>query len=90
MLSDDFSLPAQVGMPFFTKAIFEPPVRVLYALLGVECLRAGEAAGLRWARVNFNGETLGRISVATSYDNDKTKTELGRFMPIHQPQCGWG
>jgi integrase len=59
------------------------PRRVLYALLSVGCLRLGEAAGLRWERVDLGYDTLGRMSVTTSYDNGKTKTATSRYMPVH-------
>lgn len=61
--------------------------RVLWGLLGVGCLRVGEAAGLRWARLDLGYEPLGRLSVVTSYDNDRTKTETERWMPVH-PSLG--
>jgi len=56
--------------------------RVWYGLLGLGMLRTGEAAGLRWARVQ-RGEPLGRLVVATSYDRGRTKTGAERWMPIH-------
>lgn len=56
--------------------------RVWYALLGLGMLRTGEAAGLRWARVQ-RGEPLGRLVVATSYDRGETKTGAERWMPTH-------
>lgn len=56
--------------------------RVWYALLGVGMLRTGEAAGLRWARVQ-RAEPLGRLVVATSYDKGHTKTDTDRWMPVH-------
>jgi integrase len=59
------------------------PRRIFYALAGVGCLRTGEAAGLRWGRVDLGFDTLGRISVLTSYDNGQTKTDTARHMPVH-------
>lgn len=56
--------------------------RVWYALLGLGMLRTGEAAGLRWSRVQ-RGEPLGRLVVATSYDRGSTKTGSERWMPVH-------
>jgi integrase len=56
--------------------------RVWYALLGLGMLRTGEAAGLRWSRVQ-RGEPLGRLVVATSYDEGRTKTGIERWMPVH-------
>lgn len=57
--------------------------RVLYGLLAVGMLRDGEAAGLRWRRVSLTPEPLGRITVVASYDQDTTKTDSERWMPIH-------
>ena len=37
----------ELSQLLFTESVPQPR-RVLYALLGVACLRAGEAAGLRW------------------------------------------
>jgi len=62
--------------------------RVLWGLLGVGCLRLGEAAGLRWGRLDLGYEPLGRLSVVTSYDHDKTKTETERWMPVHPALAG--
>jgi integrase len=56
--------------------------RVWYGLLGVGMLRTGEAAGLRWGKLQ-PAEPLGRIVVDTSYDRGRTKTEDERWMPIH-------
>jgi len=56
--------------------------RAWYALLGVGMLRTGEAAGLRWGRVQ-RAEPLGCLVVATSYDRGETKTGAERWMPIH-------
>jgi hypothetical protein len=56
--------------------------RVWYALLGLGMLRTGEAAGLRWGKVQ-RGEPLGRLVIDTSYDNARTKTDEARWMPIH-------
>jgi integrase len=33
--------------------------------------------------VNLAYETLGRISVVTSYDHDRTKTDTAPWMPVH-------
>jgi integrase len=56
--------------------------RVWYGLLGIGMLRTGEAAGLRWGRVQ-RAEPLGRLVVATSYDKGRTKTDTDRWMPVH-------
>jgi integrase len=55
--------------------------RVWYALLGVGMLRTGEAAGLRWSRVQA-AEPLGRIVIDRSYDGP-TKSGDERWMPAH-------
>lgn len=57
--------------------------QVLYALLGIGCLRHGEAAGLRWWHVMPDLRPLGRIVVMTSYDDQTTKTGVERWMPVH-------
>ena len=56
--------------------------RAWYALLGLGMLRTGEAAGLRWDSVQ-RAEPLGRLVVATSYDDGQTKTGVVRWMPVH-------
>jgi integrase len=56
--------------------------RVWYALLGVGMLRTGEAAGLRWSKLQA-AEPLRRLVVATSYDRGETKTGAERWMPVH-------
>jgi integrase len=56
--------------------------RVWYALLGLGMLRTGEAAGLRWGKVQ-KAEPLSRITVDTSYEKGRTKTEDERWMPAH-------
>lgn len=72
----------ELSLLLFSEGIPQPR-RVLYALLGVACLRAGEAAGLRWGSVDLGFETLGRLAVTTSYDNGRTKTDTARYMPVH-------
>lgn len=66
--------------------IWDPRVpedrRVWHALLGLGMLRTGEAAGLRWSRVQ-RAEPLARLVVATSYGRGETKTGAERWMPIH-------
>lgn len=56
--------------------------RVWYGLMGLGMLRTGEAAGLRWGRVQ-RADPLGRLVVSTSYDDGTTKTEVDRWMPVH-------
>jgi integrase len=72
----------ELAQLIFTDSIPQPR-RVLYALLGVECLRAGEACGLRWSSVELGFETLGRLAITTSYDTGRTKTDTSRYMPVH-------
>lgn len=55
--------------------------RVWYALLGVGIMRTGEAAGLRWEKVQA-AEPLGRLVIDRSYDGP-TKSGDERWMPIH-------
>jgi integrase len=57
--------------------------RVLWALLAIGMLRDNEVCGLRWASVDLDMKPLGRIMVLASYDEDTTKTETERWMPIH-------
>lgn len=59
-----------------------PDRRVWNALLGLGMLRTGEAAGLRWRSVQ-PAAPLGRLVIATSYDDGTTKTEVERWMPAH-------
>jgi integrase len=59
-----------------------PDRRVWNALLGVGMLRTGEAAGLRWSRVQAY-DPLGRLVIDTSYDHGETKTLEERWMPVH-------
>jgi integrase len=56
--------------------------RVVYGLLGIGMLRHGEAAGLRWSKVQ-KAEPLGRLVVDSSYEKGRTKTEEERWMPLH-------
>jgi integrase len=55
--------------------------RVWYGLLGIGMLRTGEAAGLRWGKVQ-PADPLGRLVVDRSYDGP-TKTGDPRWMPAH-------
>jgi integrase len=57
--------------------------QVFYALEGLAALRLGEAAGLRWRHYDPTVQPLGRIVVAVSYDNPRTKTKSPRQMPVH-------
>jgi integrase len=62
--------------------------RVWYGLLALGMLRTGEAAGLLWRSLELDAKPLGRIAVATSYDDGLTKTEVERWMPIHPTLAG--
>jgi integrase len=57
--------------------------RMLWALLGLGMLRDGEACGLRWRNVDLDATPLGRLTIVASYNEDTTKTEAERYMPIH-------
>jgi integrase len=46
-------------------------------------LRDGEARRLRWRYVDPEASPLGRLTIVASYDNDTTKTEAERRMPVH-------
>lgn len=62
--------------------------RMINALMGLGCLRFGEAAALRWHHVELDYKPLGRLLVARSYSTKKkkekgTKTDVPRHVPIH-------
>ena len=61
--------------------------RRVYALLGLGMLRHGEAAGLRWSNYQQPNDAdikpLGRLVISTSYDTERTKTRVERWMPVH-------
>lgn len=57
--------------------------RVLYGLLGMGCLRHGEAAALRWRHV-LPMKPLGKLLIANSNALARTKTGVERGMPIHR------
>ena len=57
--------------------------RVMWGLLTLGMLRDGEMCGLRWKQLDLSEKPLGRITVVTSYDEDTTKTETERWMPVH-------
>jgi len=61
-----------------------PPDRqVVNALKGLAGLRQGEVAGLRWRDLDAAARPLGRLVVARSYDNPRTKTGATRRVPVH-------
>jgi integrase len=60
--------------------------RVWYALLGIGMLRTGEAAGLRWSKIE-PAAPLSRIVIDASY-NGATKTDTARHVPAHPTLAG--
>lgn len=59
------------------------PRRVLYALMLIGGMRIGEAAGRRWADYEPGLKPLGKLRIATQYDDEDLKTENPREMPVH-------
>lgn len=57
--------------------------RMLYALAFLGCLRKGEALGRRWRDYDVDATPLGRLTIATQYDNAPLKVERPREMPVH-------
>lgn len=57
--------------------------RMLYGLLFLGGVRAGEAAGLCWKSVDLEMQPLGRLTIGTSYAKGRTKTGVARFQAIH-------
>lgn len=57
--------------------------QVLYALQGLGGLRHGEAAGLRWRDYHPSFKPLGKLLVARTYDDKRTKTKTTRQVPVH-------
>ncbi|MBN2196154.1 MAG: site-specific integrase [Polyangiaceae bacterium] len=66
-----------------TSPLVVPDRRMLYALEGIGALRHGEAAGLRWRHYDRLMAPLARLTIATSYDRGRTKTNRERWMPVH-------
>lgn len=56
--------------------------RVVYALKALAGLRHGETAGVRWGDYRA-AKPLAALDIATSYDNNSTKTGLQRSVPVH-------
>jgi integrase len=56
--------------------------RVLYALMGLGCMRPGEAASLRWRHL-VPASPLSRLVIANSNETQTTKTGVERAMPVH-------
>jgi integrase len=57
--------------------------RVLYALMGVEGMRPGEASALCWRHLEPNMKPLGRLTIARSNEKKRTKTGTIRYAPVH-------
>lgn len=57
--------------------------RTFYALLGLAGLRSGEAIGLHVHDYEHGIAPLGRLLVATQYDDRDTKTGTTRQVPVH-------
>jgi len=57
--------------------------RVLYGLLGLGCLRHGEAAALRWRHI-VPVKPLSRLAISNSNESATTKSGVERGMPIHR------
>lgn len=57
--------------------------RIFYALEFLAGLRFGEAAGRRWRDWDASALPLGRLTVATQYDDQPLKTERPREVPVH-------
>ncbi len=60
-----------------------PDRRVVYALGALAGLRHGEIAGLRWRHIDASKAPLGMLTIATSYDKGRTKTNVVRRIPLH-------
>lgn len=60
-----------------------PYRRVMYALEGLAGVRHGEMAGARWSDYHAECTPLGKLIVARSYENDRTKTQMTRQIPVH-------
>jgi integrase len=59
------------------------PRRVLYGLMLLMGCRVGEAVGRRWRDYDLAPVPLGRMSIATQYDDRPLKTENPREAPVH-------
>lgn len=57
--------------------------RTLYALIFLAGLRIGEAVARQWRDYDPVARPLGRLVVATQHDQDDTKTEATREVPVH-------
>lgn len=57
--------------------------RVLYALIFFAGLRHGEAVGRRWRDYDSEARPLGRLLVASQYNDQPLKTEKPREIPVH-------
>lgn len=59
------------------------PRRVTYALMFLTGSRIGEVCGLLWRDYDPTMRPLGRITVATTYGGESTKSETTREVPVH-------
>jgi integrase len=57
--------------------------RMTYALLFMTGMRLGEAVGRRWGEYDTAARPLGRLVVATQYNDQPLKTENPRDVPVH-------
>jgi len=60
-----------------------PGRRVINALKSLAALRHGEAAGLRIRSYNRETPILRRLTISTSYNQGRTKTNVTRLVPVH-------
>ena len=59
-----------------------PERRIQYAMKALAGLRHGEVAGVRW-RSRVKMEPLHRLSIARTYQDQRTKTKVTRLVPEH-------
>lgn len=57
--------------------------RVFYALAFLLGCRHGEAAGRRWEHYDAEARPLGRMMIATQYDDRALKVDTPREVPVH-------
>ena len=57
--------------------------RMVNALKALAAVRHGEAAGLKWCDYHPECEPLGKLVVSRSYENERTKTQVSREVPVH-------
>jgi integrase len=66
-----------------TSPTVPPERRVQYALKALAGLRHGEVAGLRWHHWTVAGDPLGKLVVARTYKDKRTKTKVAKPVPVH-------